>query len=272
MPFADRIAIVTGGASGIGRALCEELAARGATVIVTDIRLAEAQAVAAAIGASGGLASAVCLDVRRAGDAQAVVDETVRQHGRLDFLFNNAGIGVGGELRHLTLEHWRAVIDVNLMGVVHGVAAAYPVMLRQGSGHIVNIASLAALIPSPGVAPYAATKGAVVSLTAALRAEGASLGVRVSVVCPGFVETAIFDNAIGVKLDKGDLRKKLILPVIPAAAAASAILRGVERNRAVIVFPRHARLLWRVVRFTPWLLPAIESRLVARLRSIRPAQ
>jgi NAD(P)-dependent dehydrogenase (short-subunit alcohol dehydrogenase family) len=264
VPFAAQIAIVTGGASGIGRALCEELARRGAVVVVADVNQRGAEAVAGAIGAS-----AACVDVRDAAAVQALVDDVVRRHGRLDILFNNAGIGAGGELHQLSLNDWRITVEVNLMGVVHGVAAAYPVMVRQGSGHIVNIASLAGLIASPGLGPYTATKGAVVQLTRALRAEGADLGVRASVVCPGFVETSIFENAVGVKLDKQDLLKRLGLPLIPASEAATAILRGVERNRGVIVFPWSARLLWLLTRLAPGAMEPFERQMIRRLRGVQ---
>src|SRR5215468_9923053 len=155
MPFENLITIVTGGASGIGRALCDELARRGATVIVADINLPGARNVADAIAASGGTACAANVDVRDAASVQALVDDTFKRHGRLDIIFNNAGIGVGGELHELGLEHWRTAIEVNLMGVVHGVAATYPIMVRQGTGQIVNTASLAGLIASPGLGPYA---------------------------------------------------------------------------------------------------------------------
>src|SRR5262249_2859686 len=138
--FEKRIAIVIGGASGIGRALCEELARRGADVVVADINFAGAQSVATAIGAR-----AACVGVRDAAALQALVDDVVTRHGRLDLIFNNAGIGVAGGFHELTLDHWRTVIQINLMGVVHGVAAAYPLMVRQGSGQIVNVASLAGL-------------------------------------------------------------------------------------------------------------------------------
>ena len=269
MPFEKRIAIVTGGASGIGRALSEELARRGAVVVIGDIDLAGAQSVAAAIASAGGTVFACRTDVRDAAAVQSLVEETVSRQGCLDLIFNNAGIGVGGEVHELSVDHWRRVVDINLMGVVHGVAAAYPVMIRQRSGHIVNIASLAGLIPSPGLAPYAATKGAVVSLTNALRVEGEALGVRASVVCPGFIDTAIYENAIGVKLDKADLIAKIGLPMMPAPDAARIILDGVERNRGTIVFPGSARLLWRMTRFSPYLMAHLQRRMVARLRSVR---
>jgi NAD(P)-dependent dehydrogenase (short-subunit alcohol dehydrogenase family) len=269
MPFEKLITIITGGASGIGRALCGELARRGAIIIVGDVNLNGAREVADAILASGGTAFPAYVDVRDAGSVQDLVDDTVKRHGRLDILFNNAGIGVGGELHEVPLEHWRAAIDVNLMGVIHGITAAYPIMMRQGAGQIVNIASLAGLIASPGLGPYATMKGAVVSLTNALRAEGEVLGVRANVVCPGFVDTAIYENAIGVKVDKRVLFKKIGLRMMPAREAALVILRGTEQNRAVIVFPWSARVLWLLTRISPGLLRPLQRRMIRRLRSLR---
>lgn len=269
MPFEKLISIITGGASGVGRALCEELSRCGATVIVADINLGGAREVANAIAASGGMAFAADVDVREAGSVQSLVDDTVKRHGRLDIIFNNAGIGVGGELHQIALEHWRTVIAVNLMGVVHGVAAAYPLMVRQGRGQIVNIASLAGLITAPGLGPYAATKSAVVSLTNALRAEGEALGVRASVVCPGFVDTPIYANTLGVKVDKEALIKKLGLRMMPAREAALTILRGVERNQGVIVFPWSARFLWLLTRFCPWVLEPFQRTMAKKLRALR---
>src|SRR5215218_918636 len=153
-PFRDSIAIVTGGASGIGRALCEELARRGAVVVVTDVNEAGARSVAESIASEGGRASSKAVDVRDAEAVKRVVEETAAAHGRLDYMFNNAGLAVTGEVRDLSLEHWRKVVDVNLWGVIHGIAAAYPLMVRQRSGHIVNTASLAGLLGIPRSSPY----------------------------------------------------------------------------------------------------------------------
>jgi len=269
MIFRDQVAIVTGAASGIGRALAEELARRDALVVVADINFAGAQAVAAVIAARGGRAFAASVDVTSADAVQQLVDETVRAHGRLDLMFNHAGIGTAGEVRDLNLEHWRRVIDINLMGVIYGATAAYAVMLRQGRGHIVNIASMAGLIASPGLAPYATTKSAVVGMSMALRAEAEALGVRVSVVCPGFVETAIFENSIGVKFEKSAVLERLRMALMPAADAARAILRGVERNQGIIVFPGSARLLWRLSRIHPALLAPFRRRVLKGMRELR---
>jgi NAD(P)-dependent dehydrogenase (short-subunit alcohol dehydrogenase family) len=265
--FHDRVAIVTGGASGIGRALCEELAHRGALAVVADIDSAGAQAVASAICANGGRATAALLDVTRSPDVERLVEDTLRAHGRLDYMFNNAGVGVGGEVRDLSLEHWRTAIDINLWGVIYGTTAAYAAMLRQGSGHIVNTASAAGLVGEPGLAPYSVTKSAVIALSTALRAEGEGLGVRVSVVCPGFVDTAIYQNAIGVKIDKDEFLAKLPVKLVSAPDAARAILRGVERNESIIVFPFYARLAWWLMRINPAILARFHRRVLANLRA-----
>jgi len=270
--FHNQVAIVTGGASGIGRALCEELARRGALAVVADIDHQGAQAVASMLAPDGGRALAAPLDVTRNEDGERLVEDTARAHGRLDYMFNNAGIGVAGEVRDLTLDHWRKAIEINLWGVIYGTMAAYSAMLRQGSGHIVNTASAAGLIGEPGLAPYSVTKSAVVALSAALRAEAESLGVRVSVVCPGFVDTAIYENAIGIKVDKDEFLAKLPVRLISAADAARAILRGVERNEAIIVFPFYARLLWWLTRINPGALAGFHRRMLANLRAMRNAQ
>jgi NAD(P)-dependent dehydrogenase (short-subunit alcohol dehydrogenase family) len=267
--FAERVAIVTGGASGIGRALCEALAAEGAVVVVADRNGEGARAVAERLAGSGLRARAEAVDVADAEAVRKLVEETVAREGRLDLLFNNAGIAIGGEVRDMTVEHWRRIVDVNLWGVVNGVRAAYPLMVRQGSGHIVNTASGAGLVPSPLSTAYAMTKHAVVGLSTSLRMEAAGLGVRVSVVCPGFVDTAIFDSAVVAKGPPvRELSDRAPVRPYPAPKAAQAILRGVRRNRAVIVFPFHMHAMRWMVRLAPWLVRRMAARQVAEFRRL----
>jgi NAD(P)-dependent dehydrogenase (short-subunit alcohol dehydrogenase family) len=263
--FDGKAAIVTGGGSGIGEALCAELARRGARVIVADIREQEATRVAEAIG---GKAQARLVDVTSEASVRDLVEETAAEHGGLDYMFNNAGISIWGDARDLTIDQWRRVLDVNLNGVLYGALSAYPIMARQGSGHIVNTASAAGLIPLAMNAPYTTTKHAVVGFSRALRMEAASLGVNVSVVCPGWVRTAIYDNSVAVNLPdevKNSLQVKMVEPV----QAARAILDGVARNTEVIIFPASIRALRRVHFFFPGLISARMRRAVSDARQHR---
>jgi len=254
--FAGQAAIVTGGGSGIGAALVSALAARGASVVVVDIDEAGAASVAEKVRSAGGNASAVGLDVRDAAAVADLVSQVAAERGGLGLMFNNAGIAVGGLVEELTLDHWNRVIDVNLRGVMHGVHAAYPVMLRQGYGHIVNTASLAGLVPGPGLAPYAAAKHAVVGLSLSLRAEGARRGIRVSAVCPGFVDTPLLGK-VNEGLPQTEIGANAAADVArlgklyQADLLAQDVLRGVERNRALIIAPRSARVAWRMARYAP---------------------
>jgi NAD(P)-dependent dehydrogenase (short-subunit alcohol dehydrogenase family) len=253
--MSGRVAIVTGGGSGIGAALVRAMTARGATIVIADIDEAAAKAVAAEL--SG--VTTVTLDVRDAGAVADVVSQTAAEHGHLDYMFNNAGIAVGGMVEELTLDHWNRVIDVNLRGVIHGVHAAYPIMLRQGSGHIVNTASLAGLVPGPGLAPYDAVKHAVVGLSLSLRAEAAGRGVRVSAICPGFVDTPLLGRVnsdlpqTGAVMDAEQLAKRFG-KLYQAESLAQDVLRGLERNDALIVAPASARVAWRLSRYAPGML------------------
>ncbi len=258
--FHDAVAVVTGAASGLGQAISEELGRRGARVVVTDLDETGAQATADAIVAAGGRATAAALDVRDAAAFERLLDETIASHGRLDYLFNNAGLAAAGEAQNLTLDHWRKVLGVNLDGVVHGATAAYNRMVRQGSGHIVNIASLAGIAGMALGAPYAASKFAVVGLSLTLRAEGADLGVKVSAVCPAFIQTRIFDAGTYAGTDKEGILSVTPFKFMDVGDAARAVLRGVERNRAMIVFPFYARLLWWLTRIHPAIAVAINRK------------
>ncbi|MSR15121.1 MAG: SDR family oxidoreductase [Gammaproteobacteria bacterium] len=267
--FKDQIALITGAGSGIGAALSQALAERGAQVICADLLPERAATVVAAIQQAGGTAYAVPLDVRDAEQVEALVKATVARHGRLDFMINNAGISVTGDARDLELAHWRQVLDVNLMGVVYGTHAAYQQMTSQGHGHIVNIASLAGLVPFPTNVPYATTKHAVVGLSLSLRAEAQDLGVRVSAVCPGFIQTNILVDTPVINLDRAKFMRNLPFTPLSPVHAAAQILRGIERNRAIIVFPGYARILWALHRLAALLLNPMHLKAIRDLRKFR---
>jgi len=264
--FRDAVAVVTGGASGLGRAISEELGRRGARVVVTDLDEAGARAVSEAIAATGGRATAAALDVRDAAAFERILDETIAAQGRLDYLFNNAGLAVAGEAQNLSPDHWRKVLDVNLGGLIQGATAAYSRMVRQGSGHIVNIASLAGLSGMALGAPYATSKFGAVGLSLTLRAEGADLGVKVSAVCPAYIQTNIFDAGLYAGTDAKTVRSNIPFKFVEVDDAARAVLRGVERNRAVIVFPFYARVLWWLTRIHPALAVAVNRQTAREFR------
>lgn len=269
--FEDSVAIVTGAASGIGRALGEELARRGALVIMADIQTELLEEVVGSITQSGHKAETAALDVTDFQAVKALVENTAARHRTLDYIFNNAGIAVGGEVRDVSIDDWRRVLDVNLLGVVHGVAVAYPLMVEQGHGHIINTASIAGLIPFPVEVPYVASKYAVVGLSNALRVEGADLGVNVSVVCPGFIQTPIFYTSKLIKIDREKMLKSLPKRfVMTPEECASAILRGVERNKAFIVVTRAAKFFWWLHRIHPgWILWMMGRKIKEARRKMR---
>ena len=267
--FKGKISIVTGAASGIGRALCEELAREEAVVVASDINTEGAQEVASKINETGGQAISVHLDVSQSGDVTDFVNKTANDYGRIDYIFNNAGVSVVGEVRDMNIEHWQKVIGINLMGVIYGTIAAYAQMVKQGSGHIVNIASLAGLIGNPTNIPYTAAKFGVVGLSASLRSEGKDLGVNVSVVCPGYVDTGIYAATPFLKADREKVLSNISFKMVEVKKAARLILKGVIRNKAFITFPFYAHLLWWIYRFHPTLLDPLGRKMVKDFRALR---
>lgn len=260
--FENAVAIVTGGASGIGKAIAEALCARGCNVVLADLDFDLAQQAAAEIRARHGVASARRLDVTSFADVKEAVDDTLKQYGRLDYLFNNAGISAGGELLDHTIEAWRRILEVNLGGVIHGTQAAYPAMVSQGFGHIVNTASMQGLMASPLTASYSTTKHAIVGLSRALRVEAAGRGVRVSVLCPGVIRTPLLQGGRhGIFLHpmpearQRELSLQLferLRPMEPTRFARK-VLDQLARNRGIIIVPSWWKLLWWVDRASPTL-------------------
>jgi len=271
--YKDAVAIVTGAASGIGRGLAEALAQRGAEVVLADLQSDLAEQVAAGIRSRGGKVRATLLDVTDFHAFEGLVQETVATSGRLDFLFNNAGIGILGQASDYHIEDWYKILDVNLRGVINGVQAGYQVMLRQGFGHIINTASIAGLLPAGGLVSYAATKHAVVGLSTSLRVEAAAAGIRVSVLCPGAVETPIAEGGrfgkIITPMD-ANVRRRLWekqKPISPEQFAREA-LDAIARNRAIIVIPWRWKIGWWFYRLLPNLFLNVSKRMYLANRKL----
>jgi NAD(P)-dependent dehydrogenase (short-subunit alcohol dehydrogenase family) len=256
--FQGGTAIVTGGASGIGRALAEELAKRGCEVVLADLQIELAAQAASRINGSGGTATAVEVNVTDFPAMENLVQETIGRTGRLDYMFNNAGIGIGGDVCHYRIDDWQYILDVNLHGVINGVHAAYGVMSKQGFGHIVNTASIAGLMPSPGMVSYATTKYAVVGLSQSLRAEVAREGIHVSVLCPGVIRTPILEGGkygrmlIDIPPEKQRQMWEKCRPMAPDAFAVK-VIDAVARNKAVIIVPSWWKVFWWTNRLFPSL-------------------
>ena len=173
----------------------------------------------------------------------------------MDFLFNNADIGLSGEAFEVPVAEWDRIINTNLRGVMNGVLAAYPLMINQGFGHIINTASLAGLGPAPLLSPYSMTKHAIVGLSISLRIEAVKYGVKVSVLCPGPIETPILDSEASHPShwypDTRRFLTNLVGPPYPVHLLVEKALREIEQNKSIIVIPGRAKLAWIIGRLFP---------------------
>jgi NAD(P)-dependent dehydrogenase (short-subunit alcohol dehydrogenase family) len=252
--FKDKVAVITGGAQGLGAALAKELIAVGATVVVADIHLEQAKAVAAGLGER---AHAVALDVANPEQTAMVVQQVKSRFGTLDLYFNNAGILIYGEACDVAFSDWQRLLGINLMGVVAGSLFAYRVMKEQRSGRIVNIASASVFTCDPLFAPYVTSKYGVLGFSRVLAMEAEAYNVGVSVVCPGNIRTPMLD----------DKEPSWLTPAIPVERAARNILRGVAAKRKIIVFPLRWRLIWWADRLSPHLLNPLRRVIVRRAQA-----
>lgn len=257
-PVAPRIAVITGGGSGIGRALAVQLSQRGSSVVVVgrrEVPLLETTALCP------GVAHAVPCDVTDRTAVFGLIEHIESTLGPIDLFIANAGMGIAGEVLDLEPEDWTRIRQVNLDAVVYGVEAVYPRMVKRGRGQLVHIGSAAGLMPRPGMTPYAAAKHAVTGLTLSLRAEAAQHGIGVSLVCPGPVQTDIVARSAARGLDGERLSAFTANRGLTAEACATQILRGVARNQAIVPVTAVARAEWRL-----WRLSTRLGMGIARLR------
>lgn len=250
-----KVIIVTGAASGMGFALANAYAQQGDIVIACDINQTALDNCAQKAGNNY---QPTQLDVTDHQAWENLVESTVNQYGKIDIVYNNAGIMSSGSFEDLSIESWQAMININLMGVIYGSRACYKAMQKQGFGTIVNISSTAGVTPVLYSSSYAATKHAVVGFSNSLQLEAKSFGINIVVVMPGLVDTNIFDSA----LDGGDKSSKAMseqVPVkkIPASVAANYIITGVEKGQSQVVFPFINRLIIFLYRLFPKTMSAL---------------
>jgi NAD(P)-dependent dehydrogenase (short-subunit alcohol dehydrogenase family) len=206
-----KVALVTGGASGLGAESCRRLAREGAKIVLTDLAADAGQAVADEIMEAGGEAAFLTQDVTDEGRWTEVVETVLGRFGRIDVLVNSAGVGSGGQpILEATLEGWRRIVGINLDGTFLGVRAVAPTMAAAGRGSIINLSSILGKVGQPGAAAYCASKGGVLMLTKAVALELAPLGVRVNSVHPGYIDTPMVVNALRESKNENELRHMLI--------------------------------------------------------------
>ena len=243
-PFKDRVAVITGGAGGIGSTMARAFAERGAKVVLADLDEAALSRTVDTLVATGAQAIGVPTDVTKLDSVRALGDAAVQRFGAVHIVCNNAGVATFGEMRTATHRDWEFTMGVNFWGVVHGVETFVPRLVQQGNGHIVNTASMAGLVGMQWLGIYCASKFAVVGLTESLHRELKPYGIGVSVLCPMIVATNINENS--VRMRPAQLRnpgEELVVPpvsemkggTIPPEQVAARVVRAIERRDLYIL-------------------------------------
>ena len=264
----DKVAIITGGASGIGKEICLYLAKKRAIVIIADLDLEAATNTASEINKIGSTCRVSMVDVRNKTDIELLINETKSEFGKIDLMINNAGVGLDGEFKDATLEQFKNVIDINLWGVIYGTYFVYSIMIAQGFGQIVNVSSLAGLLPGGLMTSYVASKQAVTGFTLSLRSEAEQYGIKVNVLCPGFIETPLHDKTPKVSeylMDEKNQRNKRHFPT--ANECVAEMMKGIEKNRAIIVAPGKHKIYWWLYRVYPSFIPFVWRKIIKKLKT-----
>jgi NAD(P)-dependent dehydrogenase (short-subunit alcohol dehydrogenase family) len=263
-----RTAVVTGAGSGLGRAFCEELGARRARIVVSDVDDDGAAATAERVRAAGGEAHVVHCDVRDPAQVEALAEAARAWCGDVDLLINNAGVAVAGTFEEVGLDDWRWIMDINLWGVIYGCRTFIPAMKARRQGQIINVASAAGLLSAPKMAPYNVTKAGVVALSETLHAELAGDGIHVTVLCPTFFQTNIMSSGRSATVDdrtRKMIGKRMAGSKVQAPDVARAALAGAARNQLYVVPMTDGRAMWRLKRLQPQrFYELLGSRLVRR--------
>ncbi len=229
----EKVVVITGTSSGIGETTARLLASLGAHVVIEARRVERLEALASDIQADGGSVVVQRLDVTELEQMQAIIEVAQSHFGRVDAVINNAGVMPLSSLEALKIEEWNRMIDVNIRGVLHGIASVLPVMKKQGFGHFINIASIGAYEVSPAAAVYCATKYAVRAITDGLRQETVGQGIRVTLVSPGVTESELADSI--TDNEAKEIMKEYRRTTLPATAIARAIVYALEQPEYVDV-------------------------------------
>jgi NAD(P)-dependent dehydrogenase (short-subunit alcohol dehydrogenase family) len=265
---------ITGGASGLGRALAERYARDGWRVCIGDIHEPRAAETLAALRSAGGPeAQFLRCDVTREEDFAAAAAWLDQHWGGVDVVVNNAGVAASGGIDENSMSDWAWIVDINLLGVVRGCQAFTPLFRRQGGGHFVNVASMAGLIHPPLMSAYCATKAAVVALSETLRLELAPDHIAVSVVCPAFFRTNLAEGQRAGNAQLGEVTRKLVEKArLGATEIADRVFAGVQRRELHILTHPDAKLFWIVKRLMPsqlyvWVMQRATRGILKRRRS-----
>ncbi|MDP1552915.1 MAG: SDR family oxidoreductase [Methanobacteriaceae archaeon] len=240
--YDGKICLVTGANSGIGYAISEELLKRGAIVYMLGRNPKKVEEAAEQLSVYKDKINTIITDVTSQEQVEKAIKDTAKEAGSLDFLFNNAGIGGTLQFETATLEDWKNIFDVNVWSVIYGVNTAVPIMLKQGSGHIINTSSIAGLVPFPFQALYSLTKFGVTGMTECLKYEYADKNLHFSTICPSNIATPIFKKSID-----GTVHDQIKIPddAYPADKAAELILDRVSEHKGIIVVPEDQLIdLW----------------------------